>query len=294
MNKLYRPHQSFAACLNFKQPGSILLLACLFIHGCAGTDKRISKGGHPQQDSAPERPIDVSKIPNPVPRHEPISKRGNPASYVVWGKRYQVIKERKEFVQKGIASWYGKKFHGRKTSNGETYDMYAMTAAHKSLPLPSYLQVKNLKNGRSVVVRVNDRGPFHRGRIIDLSYTAAKKLDIIRTGTGYVEIRDITPSKETIPLQPALRPQNTNLYVQIGAFKDPLNANKLLSTIYAPGLPNTRITAGNFGQEPLYRVQLGPISSVGEAQRVIQKLSQLGITSTRLISDPAKPASHER
>lgn len=290
MNKLFQ--LQFQADLTrsiFQHSGLPLLLVSLLIHGCAGTDSVVSKGSPPVRDSAPEHPVDVSKIPDPTPRYEPKSKRGNPSSYVVWGKRYHVMNERKDFVQKGIASWYGKKFHGRKTSNGETYNMYAMTAAHKSLPLPSYLQVKNLRNGRTIVVRVNDRGPFHQDRIIDLSYTAAKKIGIIRTGTGYVEIRDITPRKKAGSKFVADPSRPPKWFVQIGAFKNPVNANKLLGTLYAPGLPNTRVKAGDFEDEPLYRVQLGPLSSVGEAEKVIQRLSQLGITSTKLISDPEIP-----
>jgi len=153
----------------------------------------------PEVDGPPvvaEQP--VKDLPeNPVPRHEPLSKYGNPPSYVVFGKTYRTLKSSHGFVQRGIASWYGKKFHGRRTSSGEPYDMYGMTAAHKQLPLPTYVQVTNLKNGKQVVLRVNDRGPFHGNRIIDLSYTAAKKLDIVKEGTGLVEVRALDPSNYT-------------------------------------------------------------------------------------------------
>ncbi|MCI0732234.1 MAG: septal ring lytic transglycosylase RlpA family protein [Methylococcaceae bacterium] len=272
-----------------KQPGFMLLVACLVIHGCAGTNHSIRKSSHAQRDGAPDNPIDVDKVPDPIPRHEAKSKSGNPSSYVVWGKRYYVMHEARDFVQRGLASWYGTKFHGRRTSSGEPYDMYAMTAAHKTLPLPCYLQVKNLENGRSIVVRVNDRGPFHDHRIVDLSYTAAKKLDIVRTGTGYVEIRNITPPRQTVPVTIVRRTDSTKLYVQIGAFKNRANADKLLSSIDRPWLPDTRIKAGTLDREPVYRVQLGPIDTFGEARRVVARLGEIGFTSTRVVRDPASP-----
>lgn len=169
----------------------ILLCTSLFA-GCA------SKQPVEQvQDDAPPDPIDVSKIPNAVPRNEPLSRYGNMPSYVVFGKRYYTMPSSKGYKERGIASWYGTKFHGKRTSSGEPYDLYAMTAAHKSLPLPSYVEVTNLRNKRSVIVKVNDRGPFHADRIIDLSYTAAAKLDILGYGTGLVEVRAIDTSGAT-------------------------------------------------------------------------------------------------
>ena len=163
---------------------SLLLGTCLSLMACSFTSN---------QDGAPRANINVSKIPNAVPRAEPKSQTGNPASYRVFGKTYYVMDSAKGYVQRGIASWYGTKFHGRKTSSGEIYNMYKMTAAHTKLPLPTYVQVTNLKNGRKIIVKVNDRGPFHSNRIIDLSYVAAKKLGIIATGTGLVEVRSIDP-----------------------------------------------------------------------------------------------------
>ena len=167
-----------------------VLALCGFIHGCAQTNKVVTIPG-----TSSNRSYDPGGPADAKPKYEPTSKLGNPPSYAVLGKRYHVMKQREGFTERGIASWYGKKFHGRKTSNGEIYNMYAMTAAHKTLPLPAYVNVRNLQNGREIVVRVNDRGPFHAGRIIDLSYAAAKKLDIIRKGTGRVEIRDVSVSK---------------------------------------------------------------------------------------------------
>ncbi|MGH8084019.1 MAG: septal ring lytic transglycosylase RlpA family protein [Lysobacter sp.] len=144
-------------------------------------------------DSAPSGEIDVSRIPEPEVVAEPRSRYGNRSSYSVLGKKYHVLDSAEGYVEEGLASYYGKKFHGRRTSNMEVYDMYAFTAAHKSLPLPSFAQVTNRDTGESVVVRVNDRGPFHKGRIIDLSYAAAVKLGITRAGTGRVEVRALLP-----------------------------------------------------------------------------------------------------
>ena len=144
-------------------------------------------------DSAPDAEIDVSLIPEPEVVAEPRSRYGNRSTYSVLGKKYHVLDDAEGYVEEGLASYYGTKFHGRKTSNMEVYDMYAFSAAHKTLPLPSYARVTNLDNGTSVVVRVNDRGPFHKGRIIDLSYAAAIKLGITRAGTGRVEVRALVP-----------------------------------------------------------------------------------------------------
>ena len=146
--------------------------------------------------------VDISGIEDAVPRNEPVSRYGNPASYVVYGKRYYTMPSSKGHRERGIASWYGTKFHGQRTSSGETYDMYKMTAAHKTLPLPSYVEVRNLRNNRTIVVKVNDRGPFVHDRIIDLSYVAAAKLGIQEDGTGLVEIRALdaeTPRQAAIP-----------------------------------------------------------------------------------------------
>lgn len=145
------------------------------------------------QDSAPDEIVDVDAIPEPEVKDEPRSRAGN-RHYAVLGKRYQVRDSAEGYVEEGMASYYGKKFHGRLTSNQEVYDMYAFSAAHKSLPLPSYVRVTNLANGKSVVVRVNDRGPFHAGRVIDLSFAAATKLGFTKQGTAKVEVRALTPA----------------------------------------------------------------------------------------------------
>ena len=151
-----------------------------------------------------ERPPPPESVPDMVPRIEPRSRNGNPPFYEVMGKRYFVLSSSLGYVERGVASWYGPGFHKVRTSTGEPYDMYAMTAAHKTLPLPAYVRVTNLQNGRSIVVRVNDRGPFVGNRIIDLSYTAASKLDMLRNGTAMVEVRSIEPGSVGAPLTAAL------------------------------------------------------------------------------------------
>ena len=166
-----------------------LLLYLLLLSACSSGPTRYAIS----QDRAPSQDVNGNRIANAVPRPEPRSKYGNNPSYVVMGKRYYVMDKADGFKQQGIASWYGKKFHGYRTSSGEIYNMYRMTAAHKNLPLPSYVYVTNLDNGRRIIVRVNDRGPFHANRIIDLSYAAAKKLGITANGTGRVEISYIDP-----------------------------------------------------------------------------------------------------
>ncbi|HBG97010.1 MAG TPA: septal ring lytic transglycosylase RlpA family protein [Chromatiaceae bacterium] len=161
-------------------PGALLAILILLLCGCGNAPKQIETGS-------------IDGPPNAVPRVEPKARFGNMKSYVVYGKTYYPKQSSRGHVERGVASWYGKKFHGRKTSSGERYDMYQMTAAHKTLPLPTYALVNNLENGRSVVVKVNDRGPFIGNRIIDLSYAAAKKLGLDKQGTGRVEVISIDP-----------------------------------------------------------------------------------------------------
>ena len=158
----------------------IALITLTLLAGCSFT---------PQRDAPPAEPRIPTTTGDPTPRPEPRSRYGNPASYVEFGQRYHVRASADGYRERGIASWYGKKFHGRRTSSGEPYDMYAMTAAHKTLPLPTWVEVRNLKNDRRIIVKVNDRGPFVANRIIDLSFEAAQRLDIVQNGTGLVEVR---------------------------------------------------------------------------------------------------------
>lgn len=267
----------------------IALAACIALGlvACAGPAPRTSSSTPPATPvitpppvAIPPPPKDIGAIPDAVPQFEPKSARGNPPFYVVLGKRYFVMDSAAGYVERGVASWYGPGFHSARTSNGEPYNMYAMTAAHKTLPLPSYVQVTNLRNGRSVVVRVNDRGPFKDGRIIDLSYTAAAKLDILRDGTAFVEVRAITPEAPQPPAASA-----TALFVQAGAFADEANAARLQQQLRSDGIDKTFVRQDVVGGKPMYRVRVGPIPSVREFDRIIARLKSLGIADARLALD---------
>jgi rare lipoprotein A len=239
-------------------------------------------------DAAPREPVDVSSIPDAVPRDEPLSRYGNPASYVVMGHRYHTLTSRNGYVERGIASWYGTKFHGRRTSSGEPYDLYQMTAAHKTLPLPTYARVTNLQNGRSVTVKINDRGPFHPNRIIDLSYVAAAKLGILAQGTGLVEIEAITPSAPEKPMLAASKPANlqaTSLFLQVGAFRDRDNASRLSSKLQNARIGDIHIMEASNASGPIYRVRIGPLDSVDEADRISSNLVSQGYTTPQVVID---------
>ena len=236
------------------------------------------------------------KPPQSQPEAAPAASQrgtpGNPPFYEVFGRRYHVMEASTGYQERGVASWYGKKFHGRRTSNGEIYNMHAMTAAHKTLPLPTRVRVTNLKNGRSVILRVNDRGPFVDNRIIDLSYSAATELDMIQTGTAMVEVAAL-PVYDAVPTAMAEAPQepaperrtSTNVYLQVGAFGDRGNAQQLMARLTASGLENVAIHF-DAGESPaLHRVRLGPIGDVSEYDSLLQRVAALQIHDTQLITE---------
>ncbi len=232
-------------------------------------------------DGPPARSaIDFSRIPDAVPRYEPPSRYGNPPFYHVFGKRYQTLRSAAGFRQRGIASWYGTKFHGRRTSSGERYNMYAMTAAHKTLPLPSYAKVTNLLNGRQVIVKINDRGPFHEGRIIDLSYAAAGKLGLLHRGTAPVEIEAITvrpPADAATAVAPPAA-DSTAVYLQVGAFNEQDRARQLhLQLQHQYHLAHIQESAPD--GTPRYRVRVGPLDSPERAEQVARQLQEQGLAS---------------
>ena len=233
-----------------------------------------------ERDSVPTKPVDVLSVPDAVPKWETRSKYGNPKSYVVFGKRYNVMNDNRGFSQQGIASWYGKKFHGKRTSSGESYDMYAMTAAHKTLILPAYVEVTNLRNGKKVVVKVNDRGPFHENRIIDLSYAAATKLDVVAKGTALVKIRVVQPgyasAKRSTPVE-TISPEYSpgDFFIQVGAFSELDNAESLRRKLNFIGNTLVKISQVMIDNRTLYRVRIGPLSDVGIADKIVQQLIQL-------------------
>lgn len=243
---------------------TIILLFFLSIGGCA----------HKVNDGPPRYDVDVSNIPNAKPKPERLSRFANPKSYVVLGKRYYVRRSQRGYDVRGIASWYGTKFHGRKTSNGEEYDMLAMTAASKVLPIPCYVRVTNLENNRQIIVRVNDRGPFVPNRIIDLSYAAAKKLDMTKKGTALVQVTAITPGiNQHSPVRLAHAPE---LYLQLGAFHNQNNAIQLKHRLESVTGRKIEIVHNSKHFNRLYRVRIGPLKGVGETDKIKQTLENRG------------------
>ncbi|MDF1683185.1 MAG: septal ring lytic transglycosylase RlpA family protein [Legionellaceae bacterium] len=217
-------------------------------------------------DGAPPGPV-PTEFETVSPAHEPLSRYGNPTAYSVDGETYQVLTTSKGYRKRGIASWYGTKFHEHRTSSGEEYDMYALTAAHKTLPLPSYVQVKNLKNGRKIIVKVNDRGPFHEGRIIDLSYAAGVKLGLLPKGTAPVEVKALSSRAQKKLPKP-------HYYLQAGAFKSKASAiayrDKLLKMTSDSQIVIEKYLANQV-------VKLGPMADKKQADELISLLKSKGV-----------------
>jgi len=270
------------------------VFVALFVVGCTSTStkKKTNEGRYKvDQDYGPNTEVDVSHVKNAVPKVEPLSRGGNRSEYEVLGKNYKVLASSKGFKERGGASWYGKKFHGYLTANGEKYDMFAMTAAHKSLPLPTYLKVTNLANQKHVIVRVNDRGPFHKGRIVDLSYAAASKLDMLDQGTAQVEIEAIDPAQWDNESQSHVIKKNNENAITLNSSKKLVVVDNLLATkpignnaqakkqlaLQPKALPNTTKT-NNFKQADSYKgihyVQVGVYSTGQAAHAVTKKIDQ--------------------
>jgi len=236
---------------------------------------------------------------------EPRSRYGNGPVYEVLGQRYEVLPSSSGYRERGVASWYGAKFHGRLTSSREPYDMYDMTAAHKSLPLPTWVEVRNLANHRAIIVRVNDRGPFVKNRLIDLSYGAALALDIVESGTGMVEIRaiDVDPptpeeqraaAKVAVPEPPSSISSATGsappddapkIYVQVGAFGDQANAERRQALLKSHGMESAFVHRDAAGPPALFRVRVGPLAGVDHYDRIVSELSRIGIDNSHLIAE---------
>jgi rare lipoprotein A len=254
-----------------------LLVLCVVIAGCSTVPMEEpapakpqpepqSKGGYYKDDGPHESiPPNLAEVPDAEPKLEPLHRYAN-RPYQVFGRSYVPLAQLQPFRERGLASWYGRRFHGQRTASGEVYDMYAMTAAHPTAPIPSYVRVKNLANGRSVVVRVNDRGPFHPGRIIDLSYVAAFKLDLLQAGSAQVELEALLAGGEA----PAV-------YVQLGAFSARENAESLRAR-FAAELDWLKesvqlLLAGN-----LWRLHVGPYRSREDARSIAERIeSQLDL-----------------
>ncbi len=295
----------------------------ILLAACSGTPRRSAE--HVKSLPPPGNVADA------VPRTEPRSTHGNPPFYDVNGQRFTVLASADHYVERGVASWYGPDFHGHNTSSGERYDMYGMTAAHKTLPIPCYARITNLSNGRSVVVRINDRGPFVGNRIVDLSYSAATRLDIVRTGTAFVELRTVGPEASgpalstpivaaaappPVPSAAAATPTATvsaapapaeaelppvpeppepgdsepataplALYIQVGAFADEGNAQRLIQRLQSAGIPRVFSLAGSEPGRTLRRVRIGPIATVEEFDRLAAQLATLGYPEARLAND---------
>jgi rare lipoprotein A len=230
---------------------------------------------------ASEIPPNLMDIPEPVPRAEPKSPYGNPPSYTALGSTYRTLESARGFRETGLASWYGRKFQGRKTSSGEPFDMFKLTAAHKTLPLPTFARVTNLSNGQSIVVRINDRGPFHSSRIIDLSYAAAAKLGMLGN-PGMVEIEALTPGEELPPPGKLELPRPAPAqpgYLQVAAYSDPINAVSLKGEITRLGITNIEIRTGTFNGDPIHRVLVGPCADNAALVDVRNRLLGAGLAA---------------
>lgn len=231
-------------------------------------------------DIAPNTPLSVEHIEDATPQYEPYSLGGN-RDYTLRGNNYQIIHDTQGFTEKGQASWYGKKFHGHLTSNGEIYDMYSMSAAHKTLPLPSYVKVTNLDNGKSTIVRVNDRGPFHEGRIIDLSYAAAYKLGVLQTGTANVEIAVVNTQKPTLA---PLKSQQTQYIIQVASSQHEQRVRTLAEEI------GQSLTVPSFveSENQHYRIFLGPFTDYALTQETLERVKSLGYQTAFIRKNLAK------
>lgn len=258
-------------------------------------------GGYYRGDAPPDDHLDIAMIIDAVPAVEPLCASCNDP-YVISGERYTPYDNHTMYRERGIASWYGKKFHGRPTASGERYDMYAASAAHKTLPLPSYARVTNLANGHSIIVKVNDRGPFHGDRIIDLSYAAAKKIGLVASGTGFVEVialnpRHHQPVDETnppeslpSPLTAALeKPVDTRLptpvYLQVGVYSRGANAEEMLIKLLNQGVEPVSIAQNKAEVGAVYTVRVGPLSDSRHVQQAQQHIQQLGIQARAVAAD---------
>jgi rare lipoprotein A len=240
-------------------------------------------------DSVPGGPApDISKLVEPVPKVESRALYGNKSPYSVLGQSYRVLPSARGYVERGIASFYGNKFHGYKTSSLENYDMYAFTAASKTLPLPSYARVTNLQNGKSVIVRINDRGPFHQDRVIDLSYVAAVKIGIWPKGTGLVEVRGIDPG-EPMPEPPPPTAVTTGhapgIYLQVGAFSDPANAERVAQRLRLANVGQVQVVQSDINGRHVSRVRVGPLADVERADDVTARIEDMGLPRPQVAVD---------
>lgn len=255
--------------MRFLRYSLMAAMASLLLTSCADKPKKAPEAS----DGPSTENLSAADIKDAVPRAEPRARYGNHSPYEVFGKKYTVMDSSKGYRKKGTASWYGSKFHGRRTSSGEPYDMHLATAAHKYLPLPTYAEITNLDNGRKVVVKINDRGPFKDDRLIDMSYGAALRLDMIQTGTARVEVRaiDVGGGSEIANTPPA-KAVTSETWLQAGAYSQKEGAQQL-----ARSLENANLVPVSIKDvDGLYRVWLGPFASATEAERVRERAIELG------------------
>lgn len=242
-----------------------VVIALLLLAGCGGREIRDGAG----------REMNPDDIQVPEPRPEPRARYGNHSPYKVLGRTYHVRAAADGYREQGLASWYGSKFHGRTTSSGEPFDMYKVSAAHKTLPLPSWVEVTNLDNGRKLTVRVNDRGPFKEGRIIDLSYAAAVKLGVLDSGTAPVEVRAIDFGGKSALI--AARPVSVPVELQAGAFGKRDSADRLARRLTDAGIDNVRVRKARVDRSTVWRVRIGPVWEAAHAQRLVDRVLGLGL-----------------
>lgn len=222
----------------------------------------------------------AEELPEPLPR----SRAGNPPFYEVLGERYFVLKDSDGYREQGVASWYGAPFHGRRTSSGTVYDMHQLTAAHKTLPLPTLVRVTNVDNGRSVIVTVDDRGPFVKNRLIDLSFAAAKELGIVESGTGRVEVEAV-PTRRVLTAAADTPARAQRMFMQVGAFSDEANAARLKGSLESNGVNKVVIRYDDDVRPALYRVRIGPIEGSAEYDALASRLASLSIANPSLVTE---------
>ena len=255
---------------------ALLLVAGCLLVGCSSQPPDIA-------DGKPQRSITAAEVVDAEPQPEPLRDAGNSSPYRVLGQEYTVLDSPVGYLQRGRASWYGSKFHGRLTANGEVFDTFAATAAHRTLPIPSFARVTNLENGRAIVVRINDRGPFHENRIIDLSYGAAVKLGFAEQGTAAVEVETITVAG-VVDLR---GDPNASLYryVQVASFSDPEAASRMERVLRSQVESPVATSATQVGERTVHRVRVGPLDDFERLQQLHAELESLGYANTRLMPE---------